>query len=105
MYTDQIIGIHARPGDLKVNICKTKQLTNMRAAGKDDNTNLIPPKEMSLEEAVEYAAQFWRNSAQFSERSPDHRYIIDDEFVEITPDAIRMGKREKEKDKSGRVKK
>ena len=65
MYTDQIIGIHARPGDLKVNICKTKQLTNMRAAGKDDNTNLIPPKEMSLEEAVEYAAQFWRNSAQF----------------------------------------
>jgi len=85
VYTDQIIGIHARPGDLKVNICKTKQLTNMRAAGKDDNTNLIPPKEMSLEEAVEY--------------------IIDDEFVEITPDAIRMGKREKEKDKSGRVKK
>ena len=65
-----------------MNICRTKQLTNMRAAG-DDNTSLIPP-EMSLEEAVEY--------------------IIDDEFVEITPDAIRMGSA-KEKDKSGRVKK
>jgi GTP-binding protein len=77
VYEDQIVGIHSRPGDLKVNVCRTKQLTNMRAAGKDDNTNLTPPKVMTLEEAVEY--------------------VIDDEFVEVTPDAIRMGKRAKPK--------
>merc|ERR1719478_394465 len=77
VYEDQIVGIHAKSGDLKVNICKTKQLTNMRAAGKDDNNNLTPPKVMTLEEAVEY--------------------IIDDEFVEVTPEAIRMGVRPKVK--------
>merc|ERR1719331_2025791 len=76
VYEDQIVGIHSRQGDLKVNICRTKQLTNMRASGKDDNVNLVPPKALSLEEAVEY--------------------VIDDEFVEVTPDAIRMGKKPKE---------
>ena len=75
MYEDQIVGIHSRQGDLKVNICRTKQLTNMRASGKDDNTNLTPPKLLTLEEAVEY--------------------VIDDEFVEVTPTAIRMGKHPK----------
>merc|ERR1719453_2297067 len=75
VYEDQIVGINSRPGDLKVNVCRTKQLTNMRAAGKDDNSNLTPPKVMSLEEAVEY--------------------VIDAEFVEVTPEAIRMGKRPK----------
>jgi GTP-binding protein len=75
VYEDQIVGIHAKPGDLKLNVCRTKQLTNMRASGKDDNTNLTPPTKMTLEEAVEY--------------------VIDDEFVEVTPDAIRMGKRSK----------
>jgi len=72
VYEDEIVGIHSRQGDLKVNIVKAKQLTNMRAAGKDDNTNLVPAKELSLEDAVEY--------------------VIDGEFVEVTPDAIRMGK-------------
>jgi GTP-binding protein len=77
VYEDQIIGINSRPGDLKVNICRTKQLTNMRAAGKDDNAGLTPPKIVTLEEAVEY--------------------ILNDEYVEVTPDAIRMGKRPKVK--------
>lgn len=71
VYENQIVGIHTRPGDLKVNVCRQKQLTNMRASGKDDNLNLTPPKVMTLEEAVEY--------------------VIDDEFVEVTPDAIRVG--------------
>jgi GTP-binding protein len=62
---------------MKVNICKAKQLTNMRAAGKDDNTGLTPPKVMTLEEAVEY--------------------VLDNEFVEVTPEAIRMGQRPKAK--------
>merc|ERR1711924_503173 len=77
VYENQILGINARQGDLSVNICKTKQLTNMRASGKDDNTNLVPPKVMTLEEAVEY--------------------VIENEFVEVTPDAIRMGQRPKAK--------
>jgi GTP-binding protein len=77
VYEDQIVGISARPDDMKVNICKAKQLTNMRAAGKDDNTGLTPPKVMTLEEAVEY--------------------VLDNEFVEVTPEAIRMGQRPKAK--------
>jgi len=72
VYENQIVGIHQRAGDLKVNVCRTKQLTNMRSAGKDDNANVIPATDLSLEEAVEY--------------------IEEDEFVEVTPAAIRMGK-------------
>jgi GTP-binding protein len=71
VYENQIVGVHSRPGDLRVNVCKTKQLTNMRAAGKDDNTSLVPAKLLSLEDAVEY--------------------VEGDEFVEVTPSAIRMG--------------
>jgi len=70
VYVDQIIGIHQRQGDLKVNICRTKHLTNVRSAGKDDNLQLTTAKDMSLEDAVEY--------------------VQDGECVEITPDAIRI---------------
>lgn len=70
VYENQIVGIHQRGGDLKVNICRQKQLTNMRSAGADDKTNLQPAAQLTLEEAVEY--------------------IIDGEFVEVTPAAIRM---------------
>ena len=75
VYEDQIIGINAKAGDLKVNACKTKQLTNMRSAGADDKSNVVPPMQLTLEDAVEY--------------------IQGDEFVEVTPDAIRMGKKPK----------
>jgi len=76
IYEDQIIGINAKSGDLKVNACKTKALTNMRSAGADEKSNVIPPMQLTLEDAVEY--------------------IINDEFVEVTPDSIRMGKKAKE---------
>mmetsp|Transcript_7427 Transcript_7427/g.21686 ORF Transcript_7427/g.21686 Transcript_7427/m.21686 type:complete len:656 (+) Transcript_7427:96-2063(+) len=72
VYENQIVGIHQRAGDLKVNVCRQKQLTNMRSAGADEKTNLSPPTPITLEEAVEY--------------------IEDSEFVEVTPAAIRMGK-------------
>ena len=70
VYENQIIGMHSSSGDLKVNVCKTKQLTNVRASGKDDATVLHPPKVMTLEDAVEY--------------------VIQGEAVEVTPEAVRM---------------
>jgi len=76
VYEDQIIGIHAKDNDLKVNICKAKQLTNMRSAGADDKTTTTAPMQLTLEDAVEY--------------------IVAGEFVEVTPDSIRMGKFPKE---------
>merc|ERR1719182_1160375 len=75
VYENQIIGINAKAGDLKVNACKTKQLTNMRSAGADDKSNVTPPMQLTLEDAVEY--------------------ILADEFVEVTPEAVRMGKKAK----------
>ena len=72
VYTGQIIGEHIKPGDLVVNLCTAKQLTNFRAAGKDDNSMLAPPREFTLEEAMEY--------------------IQEDEYVEVTPVNIRLRK-------------
>jgi GTP-binding protein len=68
-----IIGIHSRDNDLVVNPIKTKKLTNIRAAGKDENVILTPPIKLSLESAIEF--------------------IADDELVEITPKSIRLRKR------------
>ena len=70
VYKDMIIGVHQRPGDLAVNVCKTKQLTNMRSAGADDKAGVIPPMELNLDIAVEY--------------------IAEDELVEVTPSKVRM---------------
>lgn len=72
IYKDMIIGVHQRPGDLAVNVCKTKALTNMRAAGSDDKSSVIPPLELNLDIAVEY--------------------IQEDELVEVTPTKVRMCK-------------
>ncbi len=72
IYTGQIVGEHIKPGDLVLNLCTAKQMTNFRAAGKDDNTVLAPPKEFNLEEAMEY--------------------IQEDEYVEVTPENIRLRK-------------
>ena len=72
VYIGMIVGIHNRDNDLNVNPCKNKQLTNTRASGSDDAIQLITPKTFSLEEALEF--------------------IEDDEYVEITPDAIRLRK-------------
>jgi GTP-binding protein len=68
-----IIGVHSRDNDLVVNPIKGKQLTNIRASGKDEAVNLTPPITLTLESAVEF--------------------IADDELVEITPKSIRLRKR------------
>ncbi|HEY8052428.1 MAG: translational GTPase TypA [Steroidobacterales bacterium] len=73
LYEGMIIGIHSRDNDLVVNPIKTKKLTNVRAAGKDDAILLTPPIELNLEYAVEF--------------------IADDELVEVTPASIRIRKR------------
>ena len=72
VYGGMIVGIHNRDNDLNVNPCKGKQLTNTRASGSDDAIALIKPRTFSLEEALEF--------------------IEDDEYVEITPDDIRLRK-------------
>ena len=73
VYEGMIIGIHSRSNDLVVNPLKAKQLTNIRAAGSDENILLTPPIRMSLEQALEF--------------------IEDDELVEITPAEIRIRKK------------
>ena len=73
VYGGMIIGEHTRPQDLDVNPLKSKQLTNIRAAGKDDAVRLSPPRRMSLEIAL--------------------AYLADDELLEVTPVSIRLRKR------------
>jgi GTP-binding protein len=73
IYEGQIVGIHAKDNDLTVNALRAKQLTNFRAAGKDDNLLLTPAIKFSLEQALEF--------------------IEDDELVEVTPQAIRLRKK------------
>ncbi|MBL4577031.1 MAG: translational GTPase TypA [Flavobacteriales bacterium] len=72
IYAGQVIGESTRQDDLVVNITKTKKQTNMRASGSDDKTSIVPAVQFSLEEAMEY--------------------IRDDEYVEVTPAAIRLRK-------------
>jgi GTP-binding protein len=72
VYEGQIVGEHCRENDLPVNVCREKKLTNMRASGSDKAIILKPPRQLSLEQALEY--------------------IEDDEYVEITPKSIRLRK-------------
>ncbi|QOJ28778.1 MAG: translational GTPase TypA [Ignavibacteriales bacterium] len=73
VYEGMVIGENSRENDMKVNVCKTKQLTNMRASGADEAIRIEPPRQLTLEQAIEW--------------------ITDDEFVEITPQNIRIRKR------------
>ncbi|MGO3130912.1 MAG: translational GTPase TypA [Alcaligenes sp.] len=73
LYEGMIIGIHSRDNDLVVNPIKEKKLTNVRASGKDEHIDLVPPIRMSLEYAVDF--------------------LDDDELVEVTPKSIRLRKR------------
>ncbi|MDQ5910850.1 MAG: GTP-binding protein [Pseudomonadota bacterium] len=85
VYEGMIVGIHSRDNDLVVNPLKAKQLTNIRAAGSDENILLTPPVRMSLEQALEF--------------------IDDDELVEVTPKSIRVRKKlllEHERTRAGR---
>ena len=72
IYGGQVLGEHTRERDLNINICKTKKLTNVRAAGSDEKVVLPPAIKFSLEEALEY--------------------IQDDELVEVTPHFMRIRK-------------
>ncbi|RAL41676.1 hypothetical protein DM860_008858 [Cuscuta australis] len=72
-YDGMIVGEHSRDSDLDINPVRTKELTNMRAACKDENVKLTPPRQMTLEEAIGYVAS--------------------DELIEVTPKAIRLRKR------------
>jgi GTP-binding protein len=86
VYEGMIIGIHSRDNDLVVNPLKGKQLTNIRAAGSDENILLTPPIKLSLEQALEF--------------------IDDDELVEVTPHNIRLRKKylkEHERKKASRA--
>jgi GTP-binding protein len=73
VYEGQIIGEHNRENDLDVNATREKKLTNIRAAGRDENVILTPPKVLTIELAMEW--------------------IDRDELVEVTPDAVRVRKR------------
>lgn len=84
IYEGQVIGENNRPGDLTINVTKTKKLSNMRSAGADDKMRIAPPTIFSLEEALEY--------------------IQGDEYVEVTPKSIRLRKillKEHERKRSG----
>jgi GTP-binding protein len=72
IYEGQVVGENSRVGDLVINLTKTKKLTNMRSSGADDKLKLVPPRIFTLEEALEY--------------------IQEDEYVEVTPESIRLRK-------------
>ena len=72
IYEGQVVGENSRPGDMVVNLTKSKKLTNVRAAGSDDKLKLVPPRKFTLEEALEY--------------------IQEDEYVEVTPGSLRLRK-------------
>ena len=72
VYAGMVVGENPKQGDINVNVCKRKQLTNVRASGSDEAYRLIPPKNMSLEESLEF--------------------IADDEYLEVTPKSIRIRK-------------
>ena len=72
IYMGMVVGEHSRPNDIVVNLTKSKKLTNMRSSGADDKAKLTPPRQFTLEEALEY--------------------IQADEFVEVTPESIRLRK-------------
>jgi GTP-binding protein len=73
VYEGMIVGEHSRENDLVINVCKGKKLTNVRAAGSDDAIKLNPPRQFSLEQAMEY--------------------IEEDELLEVTPQNMRMRKK------------
>ncbi len=73
VYQGMVVGVSPKSEDLAVNVCKRKQMTNMRASGSDDSLRLVPPRRMSLEESLEF--------------------LSEDELLEVTPENIRIRKR------------
>jgi GTP-binding protein len=85
VYEGMVVGEHQRPGDLEVNISKKKHLTNMRTSFKEIDSDLTPPREMSLDECIEYLAE--------------------DELLEVTPKSLRIRKRLLDKNSRARTQK
>jgi GTP-binding protein len=85
VYEGMVVGEHQRPGDLDVNICKTKHLTNMRSSNRDIDVRLTTPRQMSLDECIEY--------------------LTDDELLEVTPENLRIRKRILNRNDRGRMNK
>ena len=86
IYKGQVVGEHSRDNDLEINLIKGKKLTNMRSAGADDKLKIAPAQKFSLEEALEY--------------------IQSDEYVEVTPESLRIRKiflKEHERKKAGKA--
>jgi GTP-binding protein len=82
VYEGMVVGERAQPGDLTVNVCKKKHLTNMRSANKDIEIRLTPPRNMSIDEAIEY--------------------LEEDELLEVTPVAYRIRKKILNTDERGK---
>jgi GTP-binding protein len=82
VYEGMVVGEHQRPGDLAVNVCKKKHLTNMRSSNRDIEIRLSPPRQMSIDEAIEYLAE--------------------DELLEVTPLSYRIRKRILDTDERGK---
>ena len=82
VYEGMVVGEHQRPGDLDVNVCKTKHLTNMRESIRDIEIRLTTPEEMSLDRCIEY--------------------LSDDELLEVTPESLRIRKRTLDRRDRGR---
>jgi len=74
VYEGMVVGEHQRPGDLPVNVCKKRHVTNHRASFKEIDNRLSPPREMSLDQSIEY--------------------LGDDELLEVTPKSLRIRKRQ-----------
>ncbi|HXG00228.1 MAG TPA: translational GTPase TypA [Bacteroidota bacterium] len=85
VYAGMVVGENSREQDMLVNVCKTKQLTNMRASGSDEAIRLEPPRLMTLEQAIEW--------------------IGDDEYVEVTPQSIRIRKKHLDANERNRMSK
>jgi len=85
VYEGMVIGEHQRPGDLVVNACKKKHMTNVRAARGEMEIRLTPPRQMSLDEAIEY--------------------LSDDELLEVTSQNYRVRKRVLDTHERGRLSK
>jgi GTP-binding protein len=85
VYQGMVVGEHQRPGDLDINVCKTKHLTNMRSVIRDIDVRLATQRDMSLDECIEY--------------------LSDDELLEVTPGGLRIRKRILDKHARGRMSK
>jgi len=83
VYEGMVVGEYSRPGDLTINVCKKKHLTNMRQSNRDIEVRLMVPRQMSLDESIEYLAE--------------------DDLLEITPLAIRIRKRILDSEERGKL--